>query len=137
MKTRKERREPHPVPLSRQSLDLLAALKAQRTGPYVFFGQNTHQPCTRQGVLRACYRVTEGTGSPHGWRATFGSWCADTGVPREVAEAALAHTLGGVEAANKRAAMVERRRPVMQAWADHCDGNAPNENAVVAFGKRA
>jgi hypothetical protein len=28
-------------------------------------------------------------GSPHGWRATFRSWCADTGVAREVAESAL------------------------------------------------
>jgi integrase len=78
-------------------------------------------------------RVTEGRGSPHGWRATFCSWCADTGVPREVAESALAHTLGGVEAAYNRAAMVERRRPAMQAWADHLTGET--ESNVTAFGE--
>lgn len=36
---------------------------------------------------------------PHGFRASFRSWCADTGVPREVAEAALGHVVAGVEGA--------------------------------------
>jgi hypothetical protein len=80
-----------------------------------------------------CLRITEDKGSPHGWRATFRSWCADNGIPREVAERALAHALGGVEAAYNRAAMVERGRPVMQAWADHCDGKDADN---VAFERR-
>ena len=35
---------------------------------------------------------------PHGFRSSFRDWCAETGKPREVAEAALAHVVGGVEA---------------------------------------
>ena len=35
----------------------------------------------------------------HGFRSSFRDWCADTGKPREIAEAALAHTVGGVEGA--------------------------------------
>jgi hypothetical protein len=36
----------------------------------------------------------------------------------------LAHTPGKVEAACNRAAMVERRRPLTQAWADHLSGES-------------
>jgi len=40
-------------------------------------------------------------------------------VAFEVAESALAHTSGGVVAAYQRSSMLERRRPVMQAWATY------------------
>ena len=33
----------------------------------------------------------------HGFRSSFRDWCAEAGKPRELAEAALAHTVGGVE----------------------------------------
>ena len=54
---------------------------------------------------------------PHGFRASFRSWCADTGVPREVAEAALGHVVAGVEGAYQRSDLLDRRRPVMDQWA--------------------
>jgi hypothetical protein len=60
-------------------------------------------------------------------------------MPREVAKSALAHTLGGVEAAYNRAAMVERRGPVMQRRADYCDGKdatASDEAKVVRIAGR-
>ena len=34
-----------------------------------------------------------------------------------------------------RTTMVKRRKPVMQGWADHCDGN--DADNVLAFEKRA
>jgi integrase len=58
----------------------------------------------------------------HGFRSAFRSWCADTGVAFEVAEACLAHSSSSVVAAYQRSAMVERRRPVMEAWALHVGG---------------
>ena len=48
---------------------------------------------------------------------------AATGVAFEVAEAILAHTTNSVVAAYLRDPMLERRRPVMQRWADHVTGN--------------
>ena len=55
----------------------------------------------------------------HGMRASFRMWAADTGVAFEVAEACLAHAVGNaVVAAYQRSTMLERRRPVLQAWAD-------------------
>jgi integrase len=131
-KGRMKMREEHVVPLSRQAIAILADLKKLRAGPYVFFGRGPRRPISGGVVWKQCGRITEGKASPHGWRATFRSWCADNGVDREVAESALAHSLGGVEAAYNRAAMVERRRPVMQAWARHLEGE-PKGSKVVAF----
>ena len=53
---------------------------------------------------RALARILTVTGladraTVHGFRSSFRDWCADTGKPREVAEAALAHVVGGVEGA--------------------------------------
>jgi len=58
----------------------------------------------------------------HGFRSSFRDWVADkTGHPREVAEAALAHTLENkVEAAYRRTDFFDKRRALMQDWADYC-----------------
>ena len=61
---------------------------------------------------------------PHGFRSSFRDWCADTGQPREIAEAALAHTVRGVEGAYFRSDLFERRRGVMEAWADYVAGSS-------------
>jgi hypothetical protein len=45
-----------------------------------------------------------------------------SGYPREVAEAALAHTLSDkVEAAYRRGDLFEKRRRLMLEWAKYCD----------------
>jgi len=128
---RMKMREPHVVPLSLHALALLESLKKHRTGALVFFGQG-RGPVTRHACWTQCRRATGDMGSPHGWRATFRSWCGDVGVDREVAESALAHKLGGVEAAYNRASMVERRKPLMQAWGEYLTGEVTGA-AVVPF----
>jgi len=55
---------------------------------------------------------------------------ADTGKAREVAEAALAHTIGGVKGAYFRSDLFERRRRLMDAWAAFLTGS---ETKVVAL----
>jgi integrase len=58
----------------------------------------------------------------HGFRSAFRDWCGDEGdVPRELAEASLAHVIKDqVERAYRRKSAVERRRTVMQQWCDYC-----------------
>jgi integrase len=58
----------------------------------------------------------------HGFRSAFRDWCGDEGdVPRELAEASLAHAVGdATERAYRRKSAVERRRVVMQQWCDYC-----------------
>ena len=55
---------------------------------------------------------------PHGFRSTFRDWCAQrTNASREVAEAALAHTVtDAVEAAYRRGDLFEKRRVLMDQW---------------------
>ena len=53
----------------------------------------------------------------HGFRSAFRDWCAETGKPRAIAEAALAHTVGGVEGAYFRSDLLARRRVLMDQWA--------------------
>ena len=60
----------------------------------------------------------------HGFRSSFRSWCSDTGVPRDLAEMALGHAVRDrTEAAYARSDMLERRRPLMDTWADHIGWN--------------
>jgi integrase len=55
---------------------------------------------------------------PHGLRSTFRVWAAEkTGFPREMAEIALAHTVGSeVERSYQRSDLIEKRRQMMAMW---------------------
>ena len=55
-------------------------------------------------------------------RSSFRDWCAESGVPREVAESALQHVLGKTERAYMRTDLYARRKPLMQAWSDYLQG---------------
>ena len=62
---------------------------------------------------------------PHGFRSSFRDWCGETGQPREVAEACLAHAVKSkVEAAYARSDLLNRRRILMRAWADYLSETA-------------
>ena len=64
----------------------------------------------------------------HGFRSSFRDWCSEaTNTPREVAEAALAHAVEGVEGAYARTDHYERRVTLMERWAAFVTG----ENNVV------
>jgi integrase len=62
---------------------------------------------------------------PHGLRSVFRDWCAErTEWPREMAEIALAHTVGSeVERSYRRSDMVERRRAMMDHWQRFLSGD--------------
>ncbi len=63
---------------------------------------------------------------PHGFRSSFRDWAAEcTETPREVCELALAHVNSDrVEAAYRRSDLFDRRRTLMQQWADYLTANA-------------
>ena len=68
----------------------------------------------------------------HGFRSSFRTWAAErTNIPREVAEAALAHeNPNKVEAVYQRSDLFDRRRGLMDAWATYLDAEAAT---VVEF----
>ena len=60
----------------------------------------------------------------HGFRSSFRDWAGDaTDHPREVIEAALAHTTGNsAELAYRRGDALDKRRKLMKEWARFCEG---------------
>lgn len=65
-------------------------------------------------------RVTGAT--VHGFRSAFRDWAGnETAFAREIAEAALAHVVGdAAEQAYRRGDALEKRRGLMEAWAQFC-----------------
>ena len=108
----------HRVPLSRQALDLLAeALKATR-GALVFPGS---RPGAMMGnsVMTQALRTAGIAASGHGFRSSFKDWVRQHDVDELLSEFALAHVEGSATvAAYARDDMLEKRRSVMQRWAD-------------------
>jgi hypothetical protein len=65
----------------------------------------------------------------------FRDWAGDIGrVDRDLAETALAHSLGSTEGSYRRRTAVEARRPVMEAYARWLLDEGAN---VIAFPARA
>ncbi|MFB9953430.1 tyrosine-type recombinase/integrase [Rhizobium puerariae] len=129
----------HIVPLSDAALAVLdEAEKLRQTeesDELVFPSSRDRKPLSDM-ALSMCLRGVQKGITVHGFRSTFRDWAGDaTPHPREVAEAALAHTLRGVEAAYRRGSALEKRRALMNDW-DSFITTKPADN-VVQFEERA
>ena len=69
----------------------------------------------------------------HGFRSTFRDWAAEqTAYPSEVVEMSLAHTITNkVEAAYRRGDLIEKRRRLMNDWAQYCATVATTTGKVL------
>ena len=120
MKTGRE----HRVPLSDEAVAVLRQARTMHKGELVFPSpMKMHKPLSDMSLTKLLRDVgLADRATIHGFRSSFRDWCADTGKPRELAEAALAHVVGGTEGAYFRSDVFERRRAVMQSWADYLSG---------------
>jgi integrase len=111
----------HRVPLSQRALKILAALPREDDNPHVFVGSKRGQPLS-DTAMRELMRGTRPDYVPHGFRSTFRDWAAEcTNFPREVCEAALAHSnKDKVEDAYRRSDLFAKRRELMAQWATYC-----------------
>jgi integrase len=111
----------HRVPLSARAMAILDRMAGIRTGDLVFAGQRRRRPLS--GVTLAA--LVPGA-TIHGFRSSFRDWCGnETSFPREIAEQALAHATGdATERAYRRGDALERRRALMEAWANYCEPGA-------------
>ena len=128
----------HRVPLSDVAVvilrDMIAERSSSKAGPHPFVFPSTlpRKPLSNMGMAMTMRRLGAGAFTVHGFRSSARSWMADHGVEFEVAEQCLAHAVGNAVAqAYLRTTMVERRRPVMAAWAGHCGGKSAPETAKV------
>ena len=125
MKTRQQ----HRVPLSTATTTVLEALPRIEGNPYVFPGARHGRPLSNMALLQLMrgmgYGVNceRGNYVPHGFRSSFRDWSGEvSSFPRDVAEMALAHVIENkVEAAYRRGDLFDKRREMMQEWADYLD----------------
>ncbi len=118
MKSGKE----HRVPLSTAALALLKTMESQSVNEFVFPGIRDKKPLSDATLAKALAAAGGEDFTPHGFRSTFRDWATEVAhAPREVAEAALAHAVGDiVERSYARSDALERRRELMQQWAEYC-----------------
>ncbi|NNJ96244.1 MAG: tyrosine-type recombinase/integrase [Gammaproteobacteria bacterium] len=118
MKQRKE----HKVPLTPRCLAILEQAKQlhDKSG-LIFPSANTGKPLS-DVTFSKLVRELGLECVPHGFRSSFRVWAGEkTNFPREVCEFALAHVVGDeAERAYQRSDLFDKRRKLMDAWANHC-----------------
>lgn len=120
-------RQPHIVPLSRQSLEILKEIKPLTGGGiYVFPGRTSNRPMSNNAILAALRNMgyTAEQMTPHGFRAMARTILDEVLQVRvDLIEAQLAHrVLDTLGRAYNRTKHLPERRKMMQTWADYLDG---------------
>ena len=118
----------HRVPLSDAAMAVLQRTLPLRKHSYLIFPS----PARRGHPLSdmALTKILRDTGladpvTVHGFHSSFRDWCAESAKPRELAEAALAHAVAGVEGAYFRSDLFEQRRELMAEWGRYLSALAP------------
>lgn len=128
----------HRIPLSPRAIELLSKLKEVQSSNYIFGSYRKGKPMSNMALLvyikRKGFSITV-----HGFRSTFRDWASEyTNVTREVAEAALAHTLKNkVEAAYRRGDLFLKRKVLMNDWARFCYSEITDQRVVSLKGRQA
>jgi integrase len=140
----------HRVPLSSAAVRLLEAVPRLEGSNLIFPSSKGGQlsDMTLSATMRRVHeaeieagrpgfldRVSKRPAVPHGLRSTFRDWVAEhTNFPGEMAEVALAHRISNaVEAAYRRGDMIEKRRKMMDRWANFTTGTIL-DNSVISLG---
>ena len=118
--------KPHRVPLSEAALAVLRTAGKYRRGDdaheLVFPGASEGRPLSGMTMTMMLRRMGRGDLTVHGFRSSFRDWAAErTRYANQVVEMALAHSIGNqVEAAYRRGDLFEKRRRLMDDWAQFC-----------------
>jgi integrase len=117
-----KRTRDHLVPLSRQALALLDALRSyQRTSRYVFPAEHRmDRPMSENAILYLIYRIGyKGRLTGHGFRSIASTWANERGYNPDAIERQLAHAPDDkVRSAYNRAEYLPLRRQMLQDFAD-------------------
>lgn len=132
----KAKRE-HKVPLPPQATKLLAGLPRMAGTDLVF--PNPKGKALSDMALSQLMRGMRERGEltveavPHGFRSTFRDWAAEqTNYPDEIRKAASGHSVGdAVKEAYQRTDLLEKRRKLMQEWANYLDIPSGNRSSSV------
>lgn len=117
MKAAKE----HRVPLSDAAIAVLNQM--DQSTKFIFPGRTEGRPLSDMSLSAVLRRMGRDDLTVHGFRSTFRDWASEsTAYPRDVAEMALAHSIGNkVEAAYRRGDLFTKRTRMMADWAEFCN----------------
>ena len=144
----------HRIPLPADAVALLKSLSLFRDNPLVFPApkgaqmsdmalsavmKRIHKDDVKAGRTGFVDRVSKRPAVPHALRSVFRDFIAErTSYPGDLAETALAHRISNsVEAAYRRGDMIEKRRGMMQHWADFLAGRKADGNVLQFAGAQA
>jgi integrase len=123
---RMKMRNPHVVPLSRQALEVLKAMKPLSGSDDLVFpspfypGKALSENTLNSALARMGYK---GIATAHGFRALFSTVANEHGHDPDVIERQLAHAeRNEVRAAYHRSTYLQDRAKLMGWWADYVDG---------------
>jgi integrase len=135
LKDQKHRKEPFRIPLSPRAVEIVRTMEAVKQSAFVFPGRNPGTPMSSFAAISTIDRMNEPEPSwvdptsdrlvtPHGFRATFKTWCEETSAaPHAVVEICMGHSVGtAVERVYTRTDLMDKRRALMNAWANYCKG---------------
>ncbi|MDO5896538.1 tyrosine-type recombinase/integrase [Agrobacterium sp. Azo12] len=124
--TRMKSNREHRVPLCDRALEILEAMRERAVDDLIFPGAKQSSPLSDMTLSKALKAAGGAAYTVHGFRSTFRDWVSEqTNFQREVAEAALAHAVGdSVERAYRRGDALDKRRLLMDAWANFVTGAA-------------
>jgi integrase len=136
----------HRVPLSKAVLAVLRKVRgiSEKIGglvaksKFVFPNDRTGGQLSSNALLALLKRMKRDDVTTHGFRSSFRDWVGEaTNFPNDAAELALAHKVADkVEAAYRRGSMFNKRRLMMEAWANYCAKPATaTAGKVLAFAK--
>ena len=119
----------HRVPLPTRALEVLTEAGRYRDRSGLVFPSATGRQLS-DATLSKLLRENCVPAVPHGFRSSFRDWAAElTDTPREICELALAHVNSDrVEAAYRRSDLFDRRRQLMQNWAEYLHSQTPASN---------
>jgi integrase len=127
----------HRVPLSDAAMAVLKAAQELRQSDYVFPGAKAARPLSLMSLKTTLERTGQNVTS-HGFRSTFRDWAAEqTSYANHVVEMALAHAVpNAVEAAYRRGDLFDKRRRLMDDWAQFCATPVATSGRVVPIRRR-
>ncbi|WP_186190721.1 tyrosine-type recombinase/integrase [Burkholderia gladioli] len=122
---RMKMRQPHIVPLSRQALAVIQAIRDTTTNKRWLLPspRNPEQPISENTILYALYRMGfHGRMTGHGFRGLASTVLNERGFSPDWIERQLAHTeQNSIRAAYNHAQHLPERHRMMQWWADYLD----------------
>lgn len=133
---RMKMREPHIVPLTKQSVRILDQIKElDLRSDYLFPAATRSRVISENTMLYALYRMGyKSRATVHGFRTTASTVLNEAGFNRDWIERQLAHVEENeVRAAYNAAEYLPQRRTMMEWWSGYLEGRHMEDNVIIPF----